>query len=357
MPGPRSLLLVALAGLPVLLAGCSRPAAPPAAQPPPLRPSADAAGGTGVAGQALPLTVRLTYSEKACYLPVVVAIEEGFYAAEGLKVESKVVTGGIESAEALISGQADVGTMGDAPTAIVLSRSPNFRLICNQAVGERMHRIVVRNDSGIKTPRDLQGKRVAVQLGSSTHGAFLLYCRKHDVDVSKVNFVSLSPRDFPEAMVARQVDAIAGSEPWPGNVMAKCKDSHELANLKGLGNNYPLPIIADVRFLQAHPTVAAALVRGTRKAIELITADPKRAVGALAAKSGVPAERELKGRADYDFTVDLDEATVSSLQKTAEFLKSQKKIDKVPDVAALVDRSGLEAVGTSTTKASGEAPR
>lgn len=341
-----TLALISFACLALLAGGCGKPSAPDAQT----SPVVDQAGLAGQqAGGGEPIEVRFTYSEKACYLPVVFAVEEGLYEAEGLKIVPKIVTGGIESAEAMISGQADLGTMGDAPTAIVLSRSKDMRLIANQANGERMHRIVVRDDSGIKEPKDLEGKRVAIQLGSSTNGGFLLYCKRHGVDPAKIKFVSLSPKDFPEAMIAKQVDAMAGSEPWPGNVMAKCKESHELANLEGLGSCYPQPILANAKFLSEHPTVAAAIVRATEKAIEAIAADPQHAAEVLAGKSGVPAERELKSMQDYDFVTELDEVTLASLGMTAEFLKEQKKIDTVPDIRALMDRSGLDSVADTTS--------
>jgi ABC-type nitrate/sulfonate/bicarbonate transport system substrate-binding protein len=204
-----------------------------------------------------------------------------------------------------------------------------------------MHRIVVRNDSGIKQPRDLEGKRVADQMGSSTHGGLLLYCKKNLVDPAKIKFVSLSPRDFPEAMIAEQVDAIVGSEPWPGNVMSKCKDCTEFANLKDLGNSYPLPIIARSSFLTEHPEAARAIVAGTRRAVELIKSDPGRAAQVIANVSGLPVEREQKAMADYDWSVELDEAVLESLKLTAQFLKEQKKIEAVPDLVGLLDRSGF----------------
>ncbi|MBU0610771.1 MAG: ABC transporter substrate-binding protein [Armatimonadetes bacterium] len=316
----------------VLLAGCPgpKPQPPPVAGPEHQPPA--------------PVTARFTYSEKACYAPVVVAVEEGYYAAEGLTIEKKVVTGGIESAEAMISGQADFGTMGDAPTVIALSRSKGLKLICGQAVGPRMHRLVVRNDGGIKAPADLAGKKVAVQLGSSTHGAFLQYLQRNDVDEKKIQFVSLSPRDFPEAMISKQVDAIAGSEPWPGNVMAKCKDSHELANLESPDNNYPLPIMARAAFLQEHPEVAAAVVRAALKAVKLLHDSPQKGAEIQAKASGLTPERELKGMADYEWQVELDAKTIASLKQTAEFLHAQKKIPQVPDLDAAIDPRGLEAV-------------
>lgn len=324
----RCLCLLLSAGLVAgLVTGCSRPPAQTSAPPAGAKPE--------------PIEVRFTYSEKACYLPVVVAVEKGFYEEEGLKVVPKIVTGGIESAEALVSGQADLGAMGDAPTVIAMSKAEDIRLVCTQALGTRMHTIVVRNDTGIQEPRDLEGKRLAVQMGSSTHGGLLRYLDANGVDASKIEFVALSPRDFPEAMVAKQVDAIAGSEPWPGNTLATCKESREFANLENLGSNYPLPIIARGKFLDEHPAVAGAVCRATQKAVDLIKSDAKAAAAVLAARSGVPVERELKAAADYDFLADTPGSVIDSLKLIAGFLKEQGKIQAVPDIDKAIDRSGL----------------
>ncbi len=276
----------------LLMSGCPKPETTTV-------PTAPTGQGPSVEAPAPPaaekVPVRFTWSDKACYAPVIVAFEEGYYAEEGLEVDPKPVTGGIESAELLISGQADLGTMGDAPACIALSRSDKLRLICDQADGIRMHRIVVHNASGIKEPKDFEGKRVAVQQGSSTHGGFLAYCKANGIDTAKLTFVPLSPKDFPEAMVTKQVDLVAGSEPWPGNVMAACKDCAEFANLEGLGSIYPLPVLARQQLLAEHPDLAARVVRATRKGAELCKSDPDKAAQIITARPRDRHDRIMYG--------------------------------------------------------------
>ena len=317
-----------------LLPGCPKP--PPAPTP------AATPGPAAEAPAAAPVKVRFTYSNKTCYLPVVVAYEEGYYKEEGLEVEPKIVTGGIESAEAMVGAQADLGTMGDAPTAIALARSEDIRIICNQALGTKMHSIVTHDSAAIKAPSDLEGKRVAVQLGSSTHGGFLMYCQKHGIDPDTIDFVSLSPRDFPQAMVAKQVDVVVGSEPWPGNTMAQCRECHEFANLEDVGSSFPLPILARRAFLDEHPELATRVVRATQRACDLANSEPDKAAEILARASGVPAERERKNMDAYEWTTAMDEPTVDGLKLMAQFLLEQKKIDGLPDFDTVIDRRGLE---------------
>ncbi len=324
----RSIAVAAIICAALTLIGCGRQQAEVVTPP-------VAAGGTvGDAGG--PVQVRFTYSEKTCYLPVVVAVERGIYEQEGVAIDRLVVTGGIESAEAIISGQADLAALGDAPAVICMSRSPRIKLLCATATGERMHRLVVRNDAGIAGPRDLVGKRIAVQHGSSTHGGLLLYLQAHNVDPAEVTLVSLSPRDFPEAMASGQIDGIAGSQPWPHNVMQACDNCSVLANFEGLGASYPLVVLAREEFVQEHPEAARAIMRGTQTAVEFIDASPEQAAELLSRRSGVPAERELEMMQDYDFRVGLDEAIIGDLVETARFLAEQGRIDEVPDIETRV---------------------
>lgn len=56
----------------------------------------------------------------------------------------------------------------------------------------------------------------------------------------KITIVPMDPLNIPEAMKYRQLDAIAGSEPWPLNVEKLCHNRvHELANLQNDKNHFP----------------------------------------------------------------------------------------------------------------------
>ncbi|MGC9316429.1 MAG: ABC transporter substrate-binding protein [Armatimonadota bacterium] len=318
-------LLVVTVAVSAVLTGCARrEQAPPAPVQMP-EPVEEA---------RRPVTARFTYSEKTCYAPVIVAVERGLYAEEGLKIEKQVVTGGIESAEAITTGQADLAALGDAPAVICMSRSPKVKLLAPLGDGERMHRIVVRSDAGIDEPADLAGRRLAVQHGSSTHGALLLYLKKHNVDPASVTFVSLSPRDFPEAMSSGQIDAAAGSAPWPQNVLATCDNAELFANLEGLGNTYPVVILVRGEFGSEHPEAARAVVRATQAAADWIDDHPQETAELLSRRSGVEPDREREMLNDYRFGTDLTRSVIDSLEMTAHFLKDQGRIDEVPDIEA-----------------------
>jgi sulfonate transport system substrate-binding protein len=293
----------------------------------------------GPSQAAAPTRLRLAYGAKIHYGPQIVALKLGYFAAQGLDVEGKTVQAGIQAAEAMTSGSADAGVMGDAPAIIAVSSGMPLRIVASYGGGEKMHRLMAAPGSGIHKPQDLIGKRVAVQMGSSTHGAFLLFLAKNKVDVRRVKLVPLDPSDMPNAMISKQIDAAVGSEPWPSNIEEEVKGSYQVATLSGLGNTFPLIMVVTDRFAREHPDAVTASLRATQKAADLMNNDPAKAAAVISQTTGVPAAREQKVMQTLDWGVVLDDATINSLKQTADFLYKQGKIQRLPDWNKVIDRS------------------
>jgi sulfonate transport system substrate-binding protein len=302
--------------------------------------------GVGREAQAARSTkLRLAYGAKIHYGPQIIALKKGRFAAEGLDVEAKVVQAGIQAAEAMTSGSADAAVMGDAPAIIALASGMPLKLVASYGGGERMHRLVAAPGSSIHKPADLVGKRVALQMGSSTHGAFLLFLSKHKVDVKSVKLVPLDPSDMPEAMISRQIDAAVGSEPWPSNIEERVKGSYDVATLSGLGNNFPLVMLVTERYAREHPDAVASALRATQQAVDFMHQHPGEAAAVISETTGVPAAKEQKVMQTLEWRVTLDAATINSLKQTADFLEKQGKIAHQPDWKRAIDQSLIRKAG------------
>lgn len=299
------------------------------------RPASD--GGTPSAKK--PTDLRLAYGTKIHYAPQIIALKQGLFTDEQLAVETKAVQAGIQAAEALTSGSADIAVMGDAPAVIAAASGMSVKMVASYGGGEKMHRLIAAPGSRMDSAADLKGKRVGVQMGSSTHGGFLLFLEKNGMSADDLKLIALNPSDMPEAMLTRQIDAMVGSEPWPSNVEERVEGSYELATLSGLGNNYPLVMLATDTYVREHPDAVLAALRATDRAVDFMHARPDDAAALISEATGVPAARERKIMGTLEWEVVLDEATVDSLKQTAEFLHSQGKIVNMPDWDAFVDPS------------------
>jgi NitT/TauT family transport system substrate-binding protein len=281
--------------------------------------------------------VRLALSYKVDYLPQILALDKGLFKQRGIAMTPRVVTGGIEAAEAVTTGSADLGVMGEVP-ALTATTAPNPAVIvAAYATDEYRHRIIIAPGSKIRTPKDLEGKRFAVQHGSSTYGAFMMYCDKHKLDRSKITMVRLSPRDMPEAMAGKQIDAMAGSEPWPSNVLKRNTDAKAFAVLSGLGCNFPLVVVASRQFAQRNPEAVTRALAAMQDAIEYQQAHPEDAAAILAQHTGLTPAQELASIRNTSWGVMLDTDTIAGLKTIAGVLKDEGVLRSEPSWAQAVD--------------------
>ncbi|WGF86718.1 ABC transporter substrate-binding protein [Marinivivus vitaminiproducens] len=103
--------------------------------------------------------------------PVWVAIEEGYFEEEGLKVSVEAVDGSSQVLQAMTAGQADIGEPGPGPVLGARSRGVDVVFIYNLNPKSSFG-IVVPTDSDYQSPADLKGKVIGVGTADGAEVAF-----------------------------------------------------------------------------------------------------------------------------------------------------------------------------------------
>lgn len=154
--------------------------------------------------------------------------------------------------------------------------------------------ILVKNDSPYKSISDLKGKKIAATPGTGPYISLIAALKKHNLTKQDVDIVSLQHAQGRVALAAGRVEAWAGLDPeWAiaeleNNARVLFADP-ELAGGGGL----------DVReeFLNAHPEVVKAVLKGFDRARIYTVEHTKEAVEAFSQATKVDikvAERVLK---------------------------------------------------------------
>lgn len=282
------------------------------------------------------MDLTLVYSEKMNYETLMVANAKGYYDDVGLNVTSKIVTGGIQAAEAIVTGSADVAAMGDAPAVQLISKGIGAKIIGRIAGAEGMHRII--SDVNITEPKDLEGQKVGMQQSSSSHGAFLQWCTANDVNTDNVTFIYLNPSYLAEAMYSGEIDAMVGSEPWAINTENLCGDSvHELGNSSGLGSSFPIVLVASQKALAEKGEVLSRLLEALEMANDHINEDWNDSMAICASLTGLSVDDQSKGSALQYFELGFNATDVQSMTMTALGLMDFGKITAVPIIMDHVD--------------------
>ena len=290
------------------------------------------------AGEKKPV-IRFAYQNVAADAVAIIAVKKDFFNTEGIHIKPMIFSSGPACTEALTYGNADVGTMGDTTAIITTSRGNGFTIIASQGGGERRHRIMVAANSRIKTVQDLEGKRIGVKKGTSTHGGLELLALKEGLDL-RDEIIDMEPRDQLLALAAGELDAIVASEPTP----SKAEDDgfgYELTTLAGLGNTYPIFTLVNSKFAANHPDLVGKMIKALGKATTFIAVHPEETVSILAAQSGLSPGVMRKVMAYHRYGLSLDKSVQDSLSVTAKFLQEIGKIARIPNWSEVIDSSYL----------------
>ena len=282
-------------------------------------------------------TIRFAFQNRIGSAIPIVAAEMEYFKQQGIIVEPLRFNSGPACAEALVSGSADIGTMGDSTAVIAVSRYDNLKIIASHSTGEHRHRLMVRNQSPFQMLDDLLGKRIAVKKGTSTHGGLLAVLIANRLSPADMVIVDLSPDIMPDALMAGSVDAIAASEPTPSST--ELKGGRELITFGGLGNQYPILILVRDSFMNEREKDVRHFLLALRSAGAYIKAHPDETTALLGETTGLPQVVARVAMERHDYLLRLDETIVLSLRQTAVFLVNHQKIAAIPDLSkALTNR-------------------
>ncbi len=277
--------------------------------------------------QAQP-AIRFAFQDRIGSILSILAISQGFFKEQGLTVHPLRFSSGPACAEALYAGAADIAEMGDAAGIIMLSRSGQFVVIASHAAGEHRHRVMVRQDSDFQSLADLIGKPLGVRKGTSAFGGLLLALKQAGLAPEALNLIDLTPPTQIDALLAGSIVAFAASEPTPS--IAELRGARELTTLGGLGNTYPLLILANRKMLN-HPENLQQFLTALKKAENFLADHYEAAMNIAATETGLPVETLQPAMSRHAYHVRLDATVLDSLKQTALFLKDQNIIVRVPD--------------------------
>jgi NitT/TauT family transport system substrate-binding protein len=208
-----------------------------------------------------------------------VALDKGYYKAEGLDVTILRGQGSIDAVKKVASGAAMIG-FADAG-ALALARSNDNIPVKLLAIiyATPPHAVFALADSGIKGPKDLEGKTVADSAFSAIPLIFKAYAQATGIDAQKVKWIAADSAALPGLLATGKVDAI-GQFTVGQPLLAAAVTPKALVRLayKDAGlDYYANGIIATEATIKDHPDVLKAFIRATFKGMRDAFANPTEA--------------------------------------------------------------------------------
>jgi NitT/TauT family transport system substrate-binding protein len=183
-----------------------------------LQNSALAAGGLAAPAVSLrahaqgslrPVTMTLDWIYQGPNVGFMVAQDKGFYRAAGLDVAITSGKGSGSTAQLVASKATQFGFSDGYVVANGVSKGMTIKTI-GSVFRKNPAALMVLADSGITTPKQLEGKTIAMTAGSGQFQQWPAFAKGAGIDAAKVQIVNIDPAGVGPALVNNKVDGIGG---------------------------------------------------------------------------------------------------------------------------------------------------
>ncbi len=143
--------------------------------------------------------------------PFVVAIDKGYFKAEGLEVTIDTAGGSLEPINRVASGTYDMG-FGDINSLIKFrdANPTNPIKAVFMVYNKPPFSIVGRKSRGITKPKDLEGKKLGAPAPDGAYAQWKIFVQANNIDADKVTIENVGFPVREPMLAAGQVDAITG---------------------------------------------------------------------------------------------------------------------------------------------------
>ncbi|MDR2519276.1 MAG: ABC transporter substrate-binding protein [Spirochaetaceae bacterium] len=287
------------------------------------------------------LTIGLPVEGGLCEAPFYIAVEKGFYEAEGLKFKEFKMEPGT-TMNHLTNGTIDVTNSLLATLIQPLTNGLDVKIPLALHTG--CLKVVVKADSPITDPSELRGKKIGVPSMNASQRiipARVLAARgiKVDGDGMEVEWLVFPSAELPLALERGQVDAIGIGEPASSIIENQGKVRPIINSATDASLKDELCCVTPVRAktLADHPETVAKFLRAIQKASKWVHENPDEAARIITEKRYIAGDAAVNAQVlkTYSYRASVSLAK-TALERNARDLRDIGMVGKDVDVEALV---------------------
>lgn len=223
--------------------------------------------------------------------PFLVAVDKGYYQAEGLDVSVDPGNGSVSALSRVAGGAYQMG-FADLNALIEFNaQNPDKAVLAVMMVYDvPPFSVFTLKKSGIASPKQLEGRTLGAPVFDASFRLFPIFAKKIGIDERKVARKNMEPA-LREALLLRgDVDAISGHF-FTSLLDLKARGAAPSDIVSFLYSDYGLDlygnaVIASSAMIKENPKAVAGFIRATLRAFRDVAADP--ALGVAAAKKRDP---------------------------------------------------------------------
>ena len=223
------------------------------------------------------------------------AVDKGYFTAEGLDVSIDRGFGSADAVTKLASGSYDIA-FGDINSMMEFNtkNADKPQMIGIFMMYDRAPLAVVTLDAAIKTPKDLEGKKLVTSPGAADLRLFPLFARLTGIDQSKISFVNVRP-PLREPMLLKG-EAEASTAFYFTSYMSLKALGQDMSKLKAfMYADYGIKIygnslMTSVEYAKAKPEVVTKFNKAIARSMIDVIKEPEAAMASVKKRDGTIVE-------------------------------------------------------------------
>ncbi len=246
----------------------------------------------GPATAQTPVKFSIDFKFEGPSAPFLVALDRGYYKAEGLDVTIDTAAGSVEPITRLASGTYDMGFADINSLMKFRDQNPTVPLKPVFMVYNRPpFSIVSRKSRGVLKPKDLEGHKLGAPAADGAFAQWKIFVQANGIDASKVMVENVGFPVREPMLAAGQVDAITGFS-FSSYINLKDRgvpvDDIVVLLMADYGVNlYGNTIIVSPKFASEHPDAVKGFLRAFLRGLKDTVKDPASAVDSVIKRNDV----------------------------------------------------------------------
>lgn len=269
-------------------------------EPPSTESAEPAASTTAAPGELTPIKFTLDWAIQGVHAPIGVAIEKGYFEAEGLDVTFERGAGSADAIAKVASRAFDMG-FGDINSLMEFNVQNPDTPVKAVAIYYNKSPMAVMSlaETGITEPALLEGKKLGIPAGSATRRMMPLFAQVTGFDLAAVEMPAIESKLQQTLLLTKEIDAIA---PFTISALPNLNqegyspDKLNIHRFSDYGLDlYGNAVLVPVNFLEENPESVKGFLRALTKGLQDTLSNPDEAVEIMAGFDDfyeIPLERE-----------------------------------------------------------------
>ena len=318
-----------------------------------------AAAITSAQAEVKNVKITLDWIIQGTHAPFFIAQEKGYFKDGGITVDAIDKGNGATNVAVTVGSGAYQFGWVDVPSLVLFNaKNPGTPLIAVYVSFDATPlAVITRKDAGIRTPADLDGKKIAGGPGTAVHDTISILLKAANAENVKINWMAVQPQLFGPMLKRGDVDGTGGFT--NSNIPAALELGFTLDDLYVIkysdfgADMYGLALVTTKKFADENPETVRGVVKALNQGTKDTIAAPQKALEVLKARDPMMKLDIEKVRLDIALGLTntahvaksgLSSVTSDKLKRTIDAIVTAYQLPASPDPATVYTEKFLPPV-------------